>query len=60
MPREALAPLPDDLRSYMSDVAILVEDEALAGMPVLGPYQGVPVTRRGSADSGLLRDKITI
>jgi predicted Zn-dependent protease with MMP-like domain len=56
----ALASLPDDLRSKMSNVAIVVEDEPPAGMPLLGLYQGVPLTRRGSWYGGVLPDKITI
>src|SRR3989442_11883967 len=45
---EALESLPEDLRGFMSNVAILVEDEPPAGRPLLGLYQGVPLTRRGS------------
>ena len=56
----ALASLPDGLRSKMSNVAIVVEDEPPAGMPLLGLYQGIPLTRRGSAYGGVLPDKITI
>ena len=57
---EALESLPDDLRSFMTNVAILVEDEPPAGRPLLGLYQGVPLTRRGSSYGGVLPDKITI
>jgi predicted Zn-dependent protease with MMP-like domain len=57
---EALESLPADLRSYMSNVAIVVEDEPPPGMPLLGLYQGVPLTRRGSSYGGALPDKITI
>jgi predicted Zn-dependent protease with MMP-like domain len=56
----AVASLPDGLRSYMSNVAMVVEDEPPAGMPLLGLYQGIPLTRRGSAYGGVLPDKITI
>ena len=44
----------------MSNVAVLVEDEPPAGMPLLGLYEGVPLTRRGSSYGGVLPDKITI
>ncbi len=44
----------------MSNVAIVVEDEPPPGMPLLGLYQGVPLTRRGSAYGGALPDKITV
>jgi len=56
----AVESLPDDLRSAMSNVAIVVEDEPPPGMPLLGLYQGVSMTRRGSGYGGVLPDKITI
>ena len=57
---EALDSLPDDLRDFMSNVAVVVEDEPPPGMPLLGLYQGVPLTGRTSAYSGVPPDKITI
>jgi predicted Zn-dependent protease with MMP-like domain len=57
---DALDSLPADLREYMSNVAIVVEEEPPSGMPLLGLYQGVPLTRRGSAYAGVPPDKITI
>jgi len=57
---EALDSLPDDLRGFMSNVELVVEDEPPLGLPLLGLYQGVPLTRRGSAYAGLPPDKITI
>jgi predicted Zn-dependent protease with MMP-like domain len=56
----AVATLPDDLREFMSNVAIVVEDEPPNGMPLLGLYQGVPLTRRSGAYAGVAPDKITI
>jgi predicted Zn-dependent protease with MMP-like domain len=56
----ALASLPDDLRSFMSNVAIVVEDEPPAGLPLLGLYQGVPLTRRTTAYAAVPPDRITI
>ena len=44
----------------MSNVEVVVEDEPPAGQPLLGLYQGVPLTRRGVNYSGALPDKITI
>ncbi|TML21090.1 MAG: metallopeptidase family protein [Actinobacteria bacterium] len=44
----------------MSNVAIVVEEEPPRGMPLLGLYQGVPLTGRSSAYGGVLPDKITI
>ena len=44
----------------MSNVAVVVEDEPPAGQPLLGLYQGLPLTRRSSGYSGIPPDKITI
>jgi predicted Zn-dependent protease with MMP-like domain len=57
---EALDSLPADLREAMSNVEIVVEDEPPAGAPLLGLYQGLPLTHRSSAYAGVLPDKITI
>jgi predicted Zn-dependent protease with MMP-like domain len=57
---EAVASLPEDLREFMSNVAIVVEEEPPEGMPLLGLYQGLPLTRRGSTYAGVAPDKITI
>jgi predicted Zn-dependent protease with MMP-like domain len=57
---QALGSLPDDLRTFMSNVAILVEDEPPDGLPLLGLYEGLPLTRRGSTYVGVPPDKITI
>jgi predicted Zn-dependent protease with MMP-like domain len=58
--QEALDSLPSDLRAQMSNVEIVVDDEPPPGQPLLGLYQGVPLTRRGSYYGGVLPDKITI
>lgn len=58
--QEALESLPAELRDYMSNVAIVVEDEPPGGRPLLGLYQGVPMTRRGSWYGAVLPDKISI
>ena len=57
---ETLAALPRDLRDFMSNVEVVVEDEPPPGSRLLGLYQGVPLTRRGSFYAGVLPDKITI
>jgi predicted Zn-dependent protease with MMP-like domain len=57
---EALESLPPDLRGFMSNVAVVVEDEPPAGAPLLGLYQGVPLTLRSSGYAGVPPDKITI
>jgi predicted Zn-dependent protease with MMP-like domain len=56
----ALDSLPPELRESMSNVAIVVEDEPPGGQPLLGLYQGVPLTRRGSSYAAVAPDKITI
>jgi predicted Zn-dependent protease with MMP-like domain len=44
----------------MSNVGIVVEDEPPAGLPLLGLYQGVPLTVRTSSYAAVPPDKITI
>ena len=58
--RDALDSLPHDLSDFMSNVDVVVEEEPPSGMPLLGLYQGVPLTRRGAFYAGALPDKITI
>jgi predicted Zn-dependent protease with MMP-like domain len=57
---EAVSSLPAQLRDAMSNVEIVVEDEPPRGEPLLGLYEGIPLTRRGIGYSGVLPDKITI
>jgi len=57
---EALESLPTDLRAFMSNVEIVVEEEPPPGRPLLGLYQGVPLTSRSSSYGGVLPDKISI
>jgi predicted Zn-dependent protease with MMP-like domain len=57
---DALDSLPSELRERISNVELAVEDEPPQRQPLLGLYQGVPLTRRGSNYSGALPDKITI
>jgi len=58
--QEAMDGLPSDLRAAMSNVEIVIEDEAPAGQPLLGLYQGVPLTRRTSWYGNVPPDKISI
>ena len=58
--QDALDSMPPDLRAHMSNVEIVVEDEPPPGQRLLGLYQGVPLTRRGSSYGAVLPDKITI
>jgi predicted Zn-dependent protease with MMP-like domain len=56
----ALDSLPPDLAAAVSNVEVVVEDEPPPGLPLLGLYQGVPLTRRTSAYAAVPPDKITI
>jgi predicted Zn-dependent protease with MMP-like domain len=58
--QDGLDALPAELRDAMSNVTVVVEDEPPDGMPLLGLYQGVPLTRRTSNYAGVAPDKITI
>jgi predicted Zn-dependent protease with MMP-like domain len=58
--QEALDSLPRELRERMSNVAIVVEDEPPPGQPLLGLYEGIPLTKRSGQYGGVLPDKITI
>jgi predicted Zn-dependent protease with MMP-like domain len=58
--QEAVDSLPSDLRSSLSNVEIVVEDEPPPGQRLLGLYRGIPLTRRSSAYAGVLPDKISI
>jgi predicted Zn-dependent protease with MMP-like domain len=58
--QDALDSLPPELRDRLSNVEVLIEEEPPGGRPLLGLYQGVPLTRRGSNYSGALPDKISI
>jgi predicted Zn-dependent protease with MMP-like domain len=58
--QEALDSLPADLRERMSNVELVVEEEPPDGRPLLGLYEGVPLTRRSSSYGAVLPDKITI
>jgi predicted Zn-dependent protease with MMP-like domain len=57
---EAIASLPDNLSTAVANVAFVVEDEPPPGMPLLGLYQGIPLTRRTTAYAGAAPDTITI
>jgi predicted Zn-dependent protease with MMP-like domain len=58
--RAAIEALPADLRDAMSNVAIVIEAEPPDGLPLLGLYQGVPLTRRTSGYAAVPPDKISI
>ena len=58
--QDAVDGLPADLGAAMSNVAIVVEDEPPDGQPLLGLYQGIPLTERTSAYAGAAPDKISV
>ena len=58
--QDAVDRLPGDLREAMSNVEIVIEDEPPDGQPLLGLYQGVPLTRRTSGYGAVAPDKISI
>ncbi len=55
---EALATIPDQLRSEMENVAIIIDDESPPG-PLYGLYEGIPLTKRGNY-VGANPDRITL
>ena len=58
--QDAVDSVPHELRESMSNVALVVEDEPPPGWPLLGLYQGIPLTRRGAVYGSVAPDKITI
>jgi predicted Zn-dependent protease with MMP-like domain len=58
--RRALATLPEEFRSKLENVAVLIEDDPPEDMPdTLGLYEGVPLTERSFGDI-TLPDRITL
>jgi predicted Zn-dependent protease with MMP-like domain len=55
----ALDGLPEELGQLMNNVAVTVE-HADGPSGLLGLYQGVPLTSRGTQYAGVLPDRITI
>lgn len=58
--QDAIDTLPPELNDFMSNVAIVVEAEPPDGAPLLGLYEGYPLTRRTSGYAGVPPDKISI
>jgi predicted Zn-dependent protease with MMP-like domain len=54
----ALATIPDELRSEMENVAIIIDDQSPPG-PLFGLYEGIPLTKR-SGYVGVSPDRITL
>lgn len=58
---EALDQIPEPLARLIANCVVLVEDDVPQGSPsLLGYYDGVPLTERGSWYSGVLPDRITL
>ena len=58
---EALDLIPPELTALMRNVVVLVEDDPPPDDPdLLGLYEGVPLTERGSWYGGVLPDRILI
>ncbi len=67
---EALDELPDEIAEALSNISVVVEQwpspEIMRKMnlrnryELLGLYEGVPLSRRGVAYSGVLPDRVTI
>ena len=55
----ALDAIPSELGAAMENVAVLVDDHSPPG-PLLGLYQGIPLTSRGAHYSATTPDRITI
>jgi predicted Zn-dependent protease with MMP-like domain len=55
---DALATIPDELRSEMENVAIIIDDESPPG-PLYGLFEGIPLTSRGQY-AGVSPDRITL
>jgi len=56
---DALDGIPADLGANMENVAIVVDDLSPPG-PLLGLYEGIPLTQRGNSYSASVPDRITI
>ncbi|HZK35554.1 MAG TPA: metallopeptidase family protein [Aeromicrobium sp.] len=56
---DALDGIPADLGASMENVAIVVDDLSPPG-PLLGLYEGIPLTQRGNSYSASVPDRITI
>lgn len=58
---QALDEVPAELARLVDNVVIVVQDEPPASDPdLLGLYEGVPLTERGTWYAGSLPDRITI
>jgi predicted Zn-dependent protease with MMP-like domain len=57
----ALDEIPADLARLMDNVVVLVEDDGPeSNPPLLGLYEGTPLTERDNSYAGVLPDRITL
>ena len=58
---DALDEIPAELAALISNCVVLVQDDVPAGSrPLLGLYEGTPLTQRDGWYSGVLPDRITL
>jgi predicted Zn-dependent protease with MMP-like domain len=58
---DALDEIPDELARLMDNVVIVVEDDVPPGRErLLGLYEGIPLTERGTTYAGVMPDRITV
>jgi predicted Zn-dependent protease with MMP-like domain len=58
---DALDEIPPELAGLISNCVVLVADDVPPGTaPILGLYEGTPLTQRGDWYSGVLPDRITL
>jgi len=58
---EALDGLPDWVQDRLDNVDVLIEDRPPPGQrDLLGLYEGIPLTERGSGYFGVMPDRITL
>jgi predicted Zn-dependent protease with MMP-like domain len=58
---EALDEVPDELARLVENVVFVVEDDSVDEPgSLLGLYEGIPLTERGSSYAGALPDRITV
>jgi predicted Zn-dependent protease with MMP-like domain len=57
---EALDEIPDELARLVDNVVFVVEDDSDERGELLGLYEGIPLTERGTYYAGVMPDRITI
>lgn len=58
---DALDSVPPELTRQMRNVVVLVEEDVEPGEePLLGRYEGIPLTERGDGWAGVLPDRILV